>query len=326
MFYKMKNLEHLAVTADKKNWHHVMQLLENQTYLDTLSFHYEGFPESRKPKLRSVPMVRHFIISSFLLTEPKFRYFIASFRGHVEYVTLKKSAANPSFETIQQVWDSVRGLNIAKKLPTHEISCKQARVNVNMTELCLKTGLNVAALLNIFRIFPKLKNLSIILKDSASQEVWIEDIERLQESFKNLENFRVQCPDDTLLEVEMTYLRHITYLEIQVTYPEFDWTVFKEAGADVKSLVIHYEESVDFEKILDTFPNVETMQLDTWIFQEKYLDILAGRIHKLQALHLVNANPVVKTVLKKLGIRLTLNKPILPFDMSGAFALDEKFF
>lgn len=216
--------------------------------------------------------------------------FIDPLRGHVDYLSCTAEGDQRCSERILKDWNSIKALRIRTEIPPEKSFYSSDKINLAVTRLVLVSKMHVAALLGVFKIFPNLRNLTIAAQGLTDQGVSQTDIKHLQEKFKSLKKFwvAIQAKNSNLVEIKV--LRHITALLVFQINEEFDWTILKEAGSNVKRIHIRDKVPSNLEKVLEVLPNLESLHVENTNFDRNLLGTLAKRKNKLKSLVLRSAS------------------------------------
>lgn len=272
---------------------HLVQLLRNQSSLDTLLLTFCGVWQNLQLDIRPGLRIRRLFINF----QPKLRplspshnfyslealNFSRQFEG-IECLHYLGNLDKHNFLDFTQHFSTIKALTI-NELPCNENAYDQATVNTQLTELVINNTTKFIQLLGAFKVFPNLKKLSICIEHYTMSRSTQECNNLLREKLSQLEKFTVAIShnDGTF---DVSQLQNITDLYTKTSC----WhTSLKDACRNLTFLSIEgsigcYMNEPKFGQIFENFPKLTTLQLDGDVIEDRLFKIIKRKAKNLKSL------------------------------------------
>lgn len=302
----------------KRNIEQLSKLLENQKSLTTLRIGFYGFDVQNlqldlQPDLRVNQLsVRHLNDYNRLLVLPV----VLQFGTKVE--CLKYLGQNfgrykvPNIRKVLQHYKTVKALSLYE-LPNNENFYGTVPVNTKLTKLVVVAAIRCKALLSAFKIFPRLKKLSIFAERLNFSELTHEEREQLHGNLDQLEKFTVALRSERDFCALKLLAPKITDLYLEMDNSPIDYNSFvafrcvcKNASfLSISDIEGNFDSNFDLGKFLECAPELTTLQLSfvlVDIFKSTLMKLIKEKAKNLTTLKLQHVSKdFVRTLNQEAG-------------------------
>lgn len=270
-FVNIRTLDQLRLVVDEETFESFNNLLNNQMTMDLLVIKIKDLPRSTRLSLRQDFKLRClFIESSGCSKSRKALKLALRFKNHIECLSLELSDSvhnSLDFAKILDNFKPITALRTDIMLPGDETFYTCDRVNTKLTDLVFTSfddGYfdDVTGLINLFKVFPNLQNLTVPFRESHDGTASTMKILELNKKLEKLKTFTVAVLKASDISFPNPPLTFMTGLFIDyIDYP-VPWDAFTSNFPCLTEIfIINVEPQLDLEFFLKSQPKLTSLRL-----------------------------------------------------------------